>query len=395
MQELYGPNSLKASNYISLLPTLPVDTIGLSDWVQKEFLKLLNEYASVGDVRQTERLLAGKNATNALPVSITDSTFRSICIFVAQWIVVEDLFSIRLRSFLSLYIIAQYIEDGKKLTANFRNEDYAIRGFCDHLSEFDGSLTTIESSPDQRGTSGSGIPDFIIRRKNKLFTVEHTSLPSYDLQYQYQQLWKGVEREKLENALSQRFPDMWVKVAVPMDQLGSKRSVSSLKFDDLLQDIVHAIENTKPSYDGSRYFSHTLTHSDLQVGIAVDESGGYAGCWVEPVAPVRSEDIPKNLENEFLRIFKTKQPKLANAKSSGDKTILLIDSQDIAFTDIRMLANAFKRAVAINEIALDVIDEIYLMYLFGSKILVPVKLSDRVYPNLPEHDEYIRVLLKI
>ncbi len=393
----YGPNTIKVRNYIEALKSISsadLNEMCLTDWAIGEAANAAQKLASVRNSRLTEITLARADAESAMEGRIADQAQIQICTFLAEWFVTEDLVDVNARSFMGLYLINQLV-DLKILHNGFRNEDWAIRKFCDGLSKFDDELATIETQPDERGTGGKGLPDFIIRRKGDFYTVEHTSLESFAKQFHYSTLWRSIDRARLEGELALTFPNNWIKVSVPMEQLVSKRFVEQIKFDGVLEGLKTAIANTPTSFDAGSWKTHELASSQLVVAIAVDDRGGYDGVWIDGVVPTTPEEIRESLKNNFLRAFETKTAKLARAKATGGRTILLIDSQDIAFTNIHILADAFQNAEKETSVDLFPIDEIYLLYLFGSNILAPVKLGSRLYPDLPEFNGFIRKLLGI
>jgi len=390
----FGPNSIKVANYINQLTIVTregLKSVSLTDWAMGEFGKIASEFTSLGDARADERNRAKAGAESALPNEITQP-WRSIFVFLAEWFVVEDLINKNARSFMSLYLIAQLF-DGKALHEDYRNEDWAVRGFCDRMSKIDGKLVTIESDLDQRGTAGDGVPDFRIRRQDKTFTLEHTSLPSFDGQYRYQHLGRMIDRQSMEAVLFEQFPSDWVKVIIPIQQFKSAKFVKQIDTNKAISELILAVRQTAPSYNAQLWSTHRLPKSQLDVHIAVDKGGGYRGFWIDYSVPIASEDVPENLQRGFTQAFISKKPKLAKAKSNGENTILLIDSQDIAFTNIYILADAFAKALETFEPGLDGVDDIYLMYLFGSKIIAPVKIGARTFPDLAEFNQYLHKIL--
>ncbi len=53
-----------------------------------------------------------------------------------------------------------------------------------------------------------------------------------------------------------------------------------------------------------------------------------------------------------------------------------------------MLGDAFADAVGSDAFILDGIDDVYILHRYGPSRVVPVKLRDRLYPDLPEFEEY-------
>ncbi len=97
-----------------------------------------------------------------------------------------------------------------------------------------------------------------------------------------------------------------------------------------------------------------------------------------------------DLEKELLRAINKKSGKLRRAKANGDKTVLLLDSDDYALVNEFILAEAFARAIKQNQTILKGIDEVYIQHRRGTCWIVPVKLGDRTYPKLSEFNRYRR-----
>ena len=149
MPNNFGPNSTKVANYLDLLSTITVDSVNsvsLSDWSMGELRKVIDEFSLLKSNRSLEQTLAGQDAEKCLPAYVPHH-LSTIFVFLAQWFVVEDLICEDARTFMSLYFIAQLF-DGVALHRNYRNEDWAIRGFCDRLSEIDGQLVSIDLDLD-------------------------------------------------------------------------------------------------------------------------------------------------------------------------------------------------------------------------------------------------------
>jgi len=71
----------------------------------------------------------------------------------------------------------------------------------------------------------------------------------------------------------------------------------------------------------------------------------------------------------------------------SDALLVELHTEELPPKSLRALAEAFARAKGKDEAMLDGIDDVYIQWY---RIVVPVKLGERKYPDLPEFDEYIR-----
>ncbi len=89
----------------------------------------------------------------------------------------------------------------------------------------------------------------------------------------------------------------------------------------------------------------------------------------------------------MCRAIRDKGETLAPYKRAGKKTILLLESDDIALVNAISLAQAFSTAAASEN--LSGIDEVYLAEADREPVwFYPVKMGGRIYPEVPEFEEY-------
>jgi hypothetical protein len=120
----------------------------------------------------------------------------------------------------------------------------------------------------------------------------------------------------------------------------------------------------------------------------VSKSDGFGIVFVVQVVPTQREQMNENLVHEIKRAIHRKQKKLKAAKERGERTVLLLDSDDYALVNWQMLADAFADAVGADESVFEGIDDVYIQHRGGGCWIFPVKLAERMYPQLLEFEEY-------
>lgn len=383
----YGPNSLKVSAFIKAIRDLSPEQFATLGHVNYD-LDRLEAFAArlkkLDGERETERANAIRDALEAAADKGTEDQ-RKLAAGLAAILVLEDRLSREEKTFLSLYIIDPTIPL-RLLYEEYQKEDFAVEKFCEQLSVIDGENAYIQSRPDERGQGAQGQPDFIINRGGKDFTVEHTSLSSYPKQAHYEKLWADyIETLKIEEKIKVAYPKSLVHVSIPIDAFKSEREAKQFGFEKFMQDLIEAVGKTPIGRNGSKRQIHNLP---FPVEISHDDGEGFVACLVARIAPTYREKINIDLEADITRAITKKRKKLQAAKAKGESTILLLDSEDYAFVNVWMLGDAFADAVGSDASVLDGIDDVYILHRYGPSRVVPVKLRDRLYPDLPEFEEY-------
>jgi hypothetical protein len=399
MFDLYGPNSILVNSYIQALHDLTTEQLEafrIGEYEFKRIKAILGKVNHWKDFRKNECENAKKNAEEAIGAKGFDYQ-QLLFSEIAVWLVLNDWFEIDDRYFIQLYLINPIIPL-KELRKDYEKEDWAVEIFCDRLSKIDGQRVFIKSRPDARGKGSTGLPDFVISRKGMNYTVEHTSIDSYDRQTHYRKLWeKYFKPFEIEQKIQAKFPNKWIRIDIPIDAFKSENMAKKYDFNGFLNKLFEYVEETIIKAPITHHLSkphiYEFKKPDFQVLISVGE--GYNGCRVVGIAPTSPEQIEKWLSYKIAESIKKKQSKLKSAKDNGENTVLLLDSDDYAFVNVDILAKAFSQAADKNQDILDGIDEVFILHRGGSGIVVPVKLGVRLYPDLPEYNDYIFNTLKL
>jgi hypothetical protein len=387
MFDQYGPNSLKVNAFIKALRNLADDVFALLGprTIDSERLgSLLKRIDALESERLDERVNAYRDALDAVKDKGSEIQ-RKFAAGLATMLVLEDRLKRDEKVFLSLFLVYTIVP-GRLLYADYKKEDRAVEDFCEQLWLIDGQEVYVKSRPDERGQGGAGLPDFIISRAGKDFTVEHTSVDTYPNQVFFEKLWaKYFKPLKIEEKIKQAYPKGFIHISIPINVFKRESEARKFDFEKFVQDLIDAVAKTPKGRYGKKRKRYNLP---FPVDISNDEGDGFVGCYVIQIVPTHEEQRDVELEKEIAKAVIKKRKKLKEAKDRGESTILLIDSDDYALVNEEILADAFARAVGHDPAVLDGIDEVYIQHRRGKCWLVPVKLDDRLYPDLPEFDEY-------
>lgn len=387
MFDQYGPNSLKVSAFIKAVGNLPADDfalVGPTVMDEERLDGLMRRIQSLESERVDERASAFRDATEAVRDKGTELQ-RKLVASLAAILVLEDRLARDEKTFLSLFLV-NTIVPLRLLYEGYKKEDSAVEDFCEQLSLIDGHNAYVKSRPDERGQAGAGQPDFIISRGGKDFTVEHTSVDTYPNQVFFEKLWaKYFKPLKIEERIKQAYPKSFIHISIPIDVFKKESEARKFDFEKFVQDLIGKIAETPKGRNGSKKRTY---HLPFPVQISNDEGNGFVGCFVVQIVPTYDEKRNADLESQMAKAVSKKRKKLSEAKARGENTILLLDSDDYALVNDWILADAFARAVSKDPSVLDGIDEVYIQHRRGNCWLLPVQLGDRIYPELPEFEEY-------
>lgn len=391
MFDRYGPNSLKVGAYIKALQSMSrqefatVDCLNLDNAQPKLFFERLK---ALKDVRRVERNNAFDDAIDAAQGKGSENQ-RTLVGGLASILVIEDFLNQSDQVFIDLFIIHPKIPL-KMLYEHYQKEDEAIEEFCRRLTRMDGQTVYVKERLDHRGQSGQGLPDFVVHRNAEDFTVEHTLVNIYQKQVFYEYIFeKFFEPRKIEEQIKQAYPEQWITISIPINSFESEREASQFDFHKFTQNLIKAVGKTPLGGYGNKRIAFQFAKTPFQVEISNDE--GFWDCRVFGVVPATRAQIEENLEAEIVRAIGRKSQKLQDAKARGDATVLLLDCDDYALVSWETLVTAFGRA-ATSTLALPLlktIDQVYIQHRgAGCCWILPVKIGDAVYPNLPETEEY-------
>ncbi len=385
----YGPNALKVGAFIGALEGLSSGEFALrGPWLvdQNRLDALFETLRTLRGERAVERANAYLDSIAALKEKDSE-IHREVVANVAALLVLEDRLTLEENNFLSLALVDPIVPL-KLLYNRHRKEDHAIEDFCEQCSRIDGQNVYVKSRPDSRGQNGKGLLDFIVSRGGEEPTVEHTFINTYQRQVFYESLWRDyIKPSEVRQRLKQAYPKSRISVYIPEDAFKKESEAKKFNWADFIRRLIEAIERTPRGRYGRKQQTHNIP---FPVVVSNDDPMGFPGCYVIAIAPTNDERIETDLKEEISKAIIKKRKKLQEASKRGESTILLLDSDDSAFVNHQILADAFAKAVGSDLSTLEGIDEVYIQHRGGTCWIVPVKLGDRVYPNLAEFEDYRR-----
>jgi hypothetical protein len=387
MFERYGPNSLQVAEYITALSEMPpaefakIDQLNLDT---ERFIALLQKAFTFKADRATEI----DNASNDVMLAVLNKGTENQIIFVslvASLLVLEDRLTREEQVLLHLWVVDPKIPL-RRLYRNHAKEDWAIKEFCEHLSRIDDHNVYVRSRPDARGQTGPGLPDFILNRFGENYTIEHTFINSYQNQVFYEKLFaKYITPLKLEDKIKAAHPNKLVHVHLPIDAFKRESDARKFDFDQLTQNLIDAVGRAPETRNVGRATEYQFPNTPFPVHIS--KCAGWGITFVTQIVPIQREEVPVYLTAEMSKAIRRKGEKLRAAKARGEKTVLLLDSDDYALINWEMLADAFANASADRSL-FEGIDDVYIQQRGGGCWIFPVKLADRIYPDLPQFQDY-------
>ncbi len=282
------------------------------------------------------------------------------------------------------------------MTNQYKKESHevqALKEFCKRLSEVTGEDVTFEPI-DDRGRNGENLPEGKLIRDGKCSIIEHTMIVSYRDQVRDNERWFFTPFSRLEQYVRNKFPQKHIWIYIDIDSLPRRDDdLRNLNIDVLKDDVEEAISCTEVHYEANQFKTHLLKQTKLKVKIAIGKTNGT--CWIDPIRTVQSNstlDVEMYLKENILKALSRKEKKLKISKSEGLPTILLLETRDIFHTNIDILAKICSNVINSNPEMVNGIDDIYLIYPIGLRAMAPIKLSDRIYPNLREFRQFINTL---
>ncbi len=278
-------------------------------------------------------------------------------------------------------------------TVNYRREDFAIEEFCRLLSEVEEYELCIKCRPDDHGRTGQEKCDAIINRGGKEFTLEHTSLMSYRAtagsknRKEHEILFDKVIRPLgIKETIQSLYPGFCVRICIPLGAFDLKFDYTSI-FLLLKEELKTVVGQVRESYNGGEMAEFNFKGIPFPVWISRYRYR-YSHCLIDSMVPIQKDQLLGELEAEVMRAINNKRKKLKQAKQQGASTILLLDSDDYVLVNENTLATAFGNAAPHAD--LEGIDEVFLLYgIITATWIAPLKIGNRLYPNLPEFQHYL------
>ena len=238
----------------------------------------------------------------------------------------------------------------------------------------------------REGRTGPGLPDCILNRLGEDYTIEHTFINSYQNQVFFEKLFaKYMQPLGLEDKIKAAYPNKLVHVHLPIDAFKRESDARRFDFDRLIQNLIDAVARTPETQNVGRTTEFQFSNTPFVVHIS--KCAGWGITFVTQVVPIQREQVPIYLTLEMSRAIRGKGQKLRAAKARGEKTVLLLDSDDYALINYEMLAEAFENASPDRSL-FEGVDDVYIQQRGGVCWIFPVKLGGRMYPDLPEFQDY-------
>lgn len=267
--------------------------------------------------------------------------------------------------------------------------------------------------------SARGLADFLVDRGGDICVVEHTELATYRVErpdgttLSRQALesvwWKHLIESGVRDDISAMFPNYLIRVGIPMHDfccLQSSRRVAAVNAIStiVVERVNRLIEEERERkaralVPGISFRSRPRRHDkigidgfyftvDLQVTKIRPGRCSFVG-----LVPVASDtELRDRLDEDITYAISTNIDKLLRHKQlqSDLRTVLLLDSLDYALVSIDSLSESFSRAA--RGMTLEGLDEIYILHgRVGPLMLAPVKIGDRLFPDIDEYNRYIAV----
>lgn len=269
----YGPNAIKVDAYVRALSDLTSEEFSRIDHDGVDIARLQSLAEKVGkfeDERLEERQNALHDANEAVKGKGSELQVGLAALF-AMLLVMDDFLNRDEKSFLSLYLVNPLVPL-HVLYEGYQKEDLAIEAFCEQLSLVDGQNVHMKKRLDDRGRAGAGLPDFVIERGGVDYTVEHTSLNSYQGQVHYEVLWKKFfEPLNIKHKIEDAYPGKLIRIAIPINAFRSEGQAGQFDFDKFIEDLIEAVGKTPESHNGSKEVAYIFQNTPFTVYISKEE----------------------------------------------------------------------------------------------------------------------------
>ena len=265
--------------------------------------------------------------------------------------------------------------------SNTSRQDNTIEQFCRLLSQIEQQSVFVLERPD-RAKPGTGGCDAIIQRGEVRSALEHTTIDSYTAQRADDARFRQFIRLPLEEAVRSEFTDSWVEIIVPANALPTGTDWAVIQ-TALLHGCLTSIRGMPFSDD---YLPFRFSGVPFCVRVMRSEDGSSPGCAVLREAPA---NVQIELTTDMQRALQDKSVQLGRYKAQGFPTILLLDCNDTALVNRYSVADAFSSAAHLEKNAILDLDEVFIAGASHNPIwFFPVKLHERIYPALPEFEQY-------
>ncbi len=253
-------------------------------------------------------------------------------------------------------------------------EDRTIDQFCTRLAAIEGRQVHIIARPD-RDNAGQGGCDAILDRGGEIFALEHTTIDCIVGQREDSARFRRVV-VPLEEAIRSAYPESWIVICVPSHAVPTGTDWSEMR-DALLDGCVRAIFDMTFGEERRQFQFEGVP---FRVWITRRRSPRNPDCHVMRTSP---GDLEAHMVENMTYVIREKSEQLAPYRLDGLATILLLDSDEFVLTDQDSLAQAFRTSA--ERVSPEGFDEVYIAMTWQNPIWIyPVKLYDRLYPDLPE-----------
>jgi hypothetical protein len=258
-------------------------------------------------------------------------------------------------------------------------ERQVIGSFAERMTTLTRTRIVVHQWLDEE-QPGNGGCDAILCRDGTRWALDLRIVQSFRDHRRDESLFTPLAH-RLEREITVRFPRSYILLSLPVGAIPSRKS-EPLQ-EGIVEDCLALLAELPDGWTPRRRFR--LTTSGIE--IRVSKSGTVRpGCQVVPLLP---EDQEAQLVEEWLRALSSKCKQLGTFKAQGFPTILLLETRDTSSVNEEILAAAFRQAA--EDVSTAVIDEIFLFRDWRSDFRIfPFKLAERLYPDLPEFEEYRR-----
>lgn len=383
MSELLGPNTRQVEAFLEELGRL----------TPEEFARVGRECADLREfeaawraaqARARERGAAWRSAAAVAARNVGGHgslVQRVLAIAIASGFVVADLLS--QEHVEALYAPVAGTVPWHRLYALYEPEDCAIEDFCEQMSAIEGGEVRVLSRGlplHEGGASGA-----VVRRRGEDHALLYAPVSCCAREAGRQRLFDDfIKSMGIEEEIEARFPDSLVHIYISSRAFkdGSRAGFDEQKF---MRQLIAAVSSMPPSGRGEK--RRQVEIEELSAPVWVSHSRPGAGCFVVRQPPTARPTTSAELAEDMSHAVESKSGCLKRAGAEGLRTILLLDASDYPSVDEYVLAGAFSLGTA--RVELTGIDEVFILHGRGVACRVlPVKLGERMYPDLPEFHEF-------
>lgn len=382
----YGPNACKVQALLHALRNLSsAEAARLESYVGRVelFLRIASGHGLEAE-RPGAREAAAADAMKAV-VGLGSQDLMKVVGSMAMALAVAD--RLPSRPFEDYDYVLSGIIPGYRPYEFYDAEDFALEEFCGQLAEIEGREVYVMSRPDDGGANGAELPDAVIKRGGGRYVVEHTAVSSYVRQTDFEAKFeRSIKAAEVDKAVMEAHPGYGVNIVIPVNAFKSDKEIERFDFEAFKEGVVKAVGETPISRNAEKVNRVALPSVPFEVAISRHRWGTF--CHIIQSVPTDREGLKKHLDAEMVRAVNAKRRKLSAAKAAGERTILLLDSEDYSLLSHHAMAQAFGHVA--RGLDLTGIDEVFTIHNRGVTCWVlPAKVGGRIYPLLPQFRQFV------